>query len=36
MDLVLTAVMLLAVAAVVMYRLVLLAETWIHSLWEVS
>ena len=36
MDLVLTAVMLLAVAAVVMYRLILLAETWIHSLWEVS
>jgi NitT/TauT family transport system permease protein len=36
MDLVLTAVVLLAVAAVVMYRLVLLAEKLIHSLWGVS
>ena len=36
MDLVLTAVVLLAVAAVVMYRLVLLAEKLIHSLWRVS
>lgn len=36
MDLVMTAVVLLAVAAVVMYRLVLLAEKLIHSLWGVS
>lgn len=36
MDLVLTAVLLLAVAAVVMYRLVLVAEKLIHSLWGVS
>ena len=36
MDLVLTAVLLLAVAAVVMYRLVLLGEKLIHRLWGVS
>lgn len=36
MDLVLTAVLLLAVAAVVMYRLVLLLEKLIHHLWGVS
>lgn len=36
MDLVLTAVLLLAVAAVIMYRLVVVAEKLIHRLWGVS